>query len=281
MTYPFVHARFDYGTRKAQVLAFLVHFAEGGGTVGYLANQPARGVSVHYVIEDNGRTVQMLDETHASGSVDPTKIRTTNDADGFYGVSAAVAVLGKYARDPNSAVISLEIEGFALQGPNTAQKAALVALVDDVRHRYPAIGLLGHRDFADYKPCPGRLIPWTAIGGHGPQEVDMPYEFKVERWKRNADGVLITTVGAPKKADGTVDYTSRLALLSGSDGARRLDAVSRASITPVTAALDDTFYAALTAYAIPDSATAVNAALDYVAGPATAVITAIHEARPR
>jgi hypothetical protein len=63
--------------------------------------------------------------------------------------------------------------------------------------------------------------------------------------------------------------------------ARRLDAVSRASITPVTAALDDTFYAALTAYAVPESATAVNAALDYVAGPAAAVITAIHEARPR
>jgi hypothetical protein len=48
---------------------------------------------------------------------------------------------------------------------------------------------------------------------------------------------------------------------------------------PVT--LDDTFYAALTAYAVPESATAVNAALDYVAGPAAAVITAIHEARPR
>lgn len=170
MSYPFRQARFDYGPRKGPILGFVVHMAEGGGTVGFLAGNPARGVSVHYVIEYSGRIVQMLLEGHASGSIDPSQIRKSDDPDRFFGRAAAVAVLGSWADDPNSVVISLEIEGFAADGPNVDQAAALVALVDDVRRRYPAIGLLGHRDFADYKACPGRLIPWPLLGGHGHQE---------------------------------------------------------------------------------------------------------------
>jgi hypothetical protein len=168
MVYPFVQAKYDYGVRTAPVRAFLVHMAEGGGTVGYLAHDPARGVSVHYVIEYSGRIVQMLAESHASGSVDPTQIRTTDDVDHFYGVTAAKAVMGAYWNDPNSAVVSLEMEGFATDGPNAAQAISLIELVDDVRSRFPDIGLLGHRDFASYKACPGKHIDWPALGGHGP-----------------------------------------------------------------------------------------------------------------
>jgi hypothetical protein len=168
MTYPYVQAAFDYGARKGPALAFVVHMAEGAGTVGYLSRDPARGVSVHYVIETSGRIVQMLHEDRASGSINPNDLRTTNDADGFFGVKAAHAVLGSWASNPNAAVISLEIEGYASQGPNKAQHDALVRLVTDVRSRHPKIGLLGHRDFADYKACPGRRIDWASIGGHGP-----------------------------------------------------------------------------------------------------------------
>lgn len=171
MTYPFVHATEDYGLRKGPVLAFVVHMAEGGGTVGFLSKPDVvRGVSVHYVIEYTGRIVQMLLETHASGSINPADIRTTDDADGFYGATTAKAVLGSWWKDPNSAVISVEIEGFAASGPNAAQHGSLRTLVDDVRSRYPQIGLLGHRDFADYKACPGRLIHWDDLGGHGAAE---------------------------------------------------------------------------------------------------------------
>ncbi len=167
MTYDFVAARYDYGPRKGPVRAFLIHMAEGGGTVGFLSRSPARGVSVHYVIEYSGRIVQMLSEAHASGSVNPQEIRTTDDPDGFYGATTAKAVMGSWWNDPNSAVISVEIEGFAADGPNAAQAASLVELVDDVRTRFPDIGLLGHRDFADYKACPGKHIDWPALGGHG------------------------------------------------------------------------------------------------------------------
>lgn len=169
MSWPFVQARYDYGRRTAPVLGFVVHMAEGGGTVGYLARSPARGVSVHYVVESSGRVVQMLLESHASGSINPNDIRTTDDAV-LYGISSARAVLGSHVTDPNSAVISVELEGFAREGPNDPQVIGLQALLADVRRRYPRIGLLGHRDFQDVKPCPGRLIPWPLLGGHA---VDM------------------------------------------------------------------------------------------------------------
>jgi hypothetical protein len=171
--YPFVQAYHDYGRRRGPVLGFVVHMAEGGGTVGYLSRPNPNGVSVHYVIERNGRIVQMLREDHAGGHIDPTKIRVT-DGPAPYGATAARAVLGAWHRDPNSATIAVEVEGYALAGPSPVQVTALDALVDDVRGRYPSIGLLGHRDFQSYKRCPGARIPWALLGGHGPAGGDMP-----------------------------------------------------------------------------------------------------------
>lgn len=179
MAYPFVRAYFDYGPRRRPVLAFVVHMAEGGGTVGYLSRQNPNGVSVHYVVERSGRVVQMLREDRASGSIRPSSVRATDDPiftspDGdrvAYGASAAKAALGSYWRDPNSAVLSCEIEGFARDGPNAAQLAALTYLVADCRSRHPRMRLLGHRDFADYKACPGKRIRWGQLGGHWPDEV--------------------------------------------------------------------------------------------------------------
>jgi hypothetical protein len=110
----------------------------------------------------------MLDETHASGSINPNELRSSDDANG-YGWTAARAVLGQYYRDPNSAVISLEIEGFAAAGPNAKQQAALIALVNDVRSRYPQIGLLGHRDFTTTKACPGTTSTGRPSAATAPQ----------------------------------------------------------------------------------------------------------------
>lgn len=166
MTYPFVAAFAQYGPRKGPVKAFIVHMAEGAGTVGFLSRKNERGVSVHYVIETNGRTVQMVHETDASGSINPNDLRTTDDPDTF-GATVRKAVMGDWDHDPNSAVITVEVEGYAAAGPNSTQAIALAALVRDVRSRYPDIGLLGHRDFQDYKACPGKHIDWPSLGGHG------------------------------------------------------------------------------------------------------------------
>ena len=218
LTYPFVAAYHAYGARKGPALALAIHMAEGGGTVGYLSRDAARGVSVHFVIERTGRIVQMLDLAAASGSIDPTRIRTTDDADGFYGVSHAKRVLGDWWRDPNSAVISVEIEGYASIGPNAIQQDALADWAVDMRQKVPTLrGALGHRDFASYKACPGRRIDWTRIGGHGLwAEEDDTVTITRNRWERwkavNGNGVLRRNPvrsEAPfvRLADGTEVFT--------------------------------------------------------------------------
>lgn len=178
VAYPFVRSFHDLGVRRGPVLGFVVHMAEGGGTVNYLAKQNPNGVSVHYVIERTGRIVQMLREDHMHTSIRTSAIRMDTESDGFYGRKAALAVLGRWADitttlGPNHATIAAEVEGFAASGPNTAQHGSLRTLVNDVRSRFPDIGLLGHRDL-NVKTCPGRLIDWASLGGHGPKDSTEP-----------------------------------------------------------------------------------------------------------
>lgn len=199
MTYPFVAASAQYGTRKGPVKAFVVHLAEGGGTVGFLSRPNPRNVSVHYVIEYTGRIVQMVRESEATGSINPNELRTTDDPTTF-GATVRKAVMGEWDRDPNSAAITVEIEGFAATGPNTAQHGSLRTLVADVRSRHPSMGLLGHRDFQDYKACPGKLIHWSELGGHGTGELM---------------GLQITLPAAP--------LVGRLAIVKGTDAIRVSD----------------------------------------------------------
>jgi hypothetical protein len=180
MTYPFVQAFHDLGKAKGPRLAFVVHMAEGGGTVGYLAKRNPNGVSVHYVIERSGRIVQMLREDHMHASINTRDIRTSDDPDGFYGKTARTAVMGTWGTinqgtsGPNHASIAVEIEGVAKDGPNADQTAALARLYRDLQSRHPGIRSLGHRDFADYKACPGRKVAWDLVGGHGTEGAAMP-----------------------------------------------------------------------------------------------------------
>lgn len=158
----------------ADIRAIYLHMAEGGGTVSWLTR--ADGNSSHYVVEYDGEIVQMVREAHWAGSVNPRALRSTDDPSfeylGLrqrYGRSEAVRALGGTAfyADPNQYGIAVEIEGFAATGPNVQQRAALKALVADIRRRrskpYP---VLCHRDFQSYKACPGRRIPWPDYGGH-------------------------------------------------------------------------------------------------------------------
>ena len=210
MAFPFTPSHVDLGPARGPRLAIAWHMAEGGGTVGFLAKPNPHGVSVHFVIEQSGRIVQMLalERMHTSirirnrdGSL---ALRSTTDSLSTspfaYGAVTRRAVMGEWADiattlGPNHATIGVEVEGFAAKGLNEAQHAAAVALATEMRSTFPSLrGHLGHRDF-NVKGCPGSLFPFAALGGHGLlglAEDDVKItRNRWERWRAvNGNGVL-------------------------------------------------------------------------------------------
>ncbi len=178
----------DYGPRgRWPTLAVVWHVAEGKNVAQYLSRDPARGVSVHYTVEQatdrwaDGEVVRCLPEDRISGSINPKAIRRTDDPGGYYGASHAKAACGRYWPDtsPNVLVISVEVAGTAKAGPTEAQQRSMVALWDELKHRYPKVIPLGHRDWQDVKPCPGKTASmkaaFSAVGGHGTDHSEVRY----------------------------------------------------------------------------------------------------------
>lgn len=214
--YPYVASYWDnYGPRE-RTLGLMLHMAEGSGTVGYLDKNgkiPPRGVSVHFVCELSGRMVRMLNLYDVSGSLNPND-RSTDKA--YYGHSHLVDVLGDYWFNPNQAVISIEIEGFARTGPNAAQQKALVQWAADMVGQFPSIrGALGHADQTDTKGCPGTTpemkAVFASIGGHGlwtPQEEPPPvldFTYQLNQPDSGPGTVTVTIDGADAiLADGSL-----------------------------------------------------------------------------
>ncbi len=167
------------GPRPYDTLGFVVHMAEGLNVATYLAgNNVGRNVSVHFTIEQktstfaDGEIIQQMDLDRISGSINPGTVRTTDDPDGYYGASHAKHVVGSYwPRNVNRAVITVELAGRGVIGPNPAQVESLLRLFAFLRERYPDIKPLGHRDWQSVKGCPGytRAIKdaFARMGGHG------------------------------------------------------------------------------------------------------------------
>lgn len=171
-------ARWDYGSRRGYpTLGVIFHMAEGTNVASYLVSETRAGVSVHYTIEQatsrfsNGEIQRILPENRISGSVNPNLVRRTNDSDGYYGVRHNRFALGAYWSNPNVAVITVEVAGRAKDGPTHKQMDSMVALFEDIERRYDRVVPLGHRDFADYKACPGKTdrikLAFDRMGGHG------------------------------------------------------------------------------------------------------------------
>jgi hypothetical protein len=214
MTYVFQQARWFTPGAITEYRALVIHHAEGGGTVKYLSTV-ARDVSASHVIEYSGRIVQMVKDGDASHCQHVSPEPYTSENFGIYSSLTGRAVLGAEGwADVNRYVFAVEIEGFRAAGPNAAQKLALQALVADLRGRFPSMrGLLGHRDVQD-KSCPGALIPWAEIGGHGMfEEAEVtPTTIVVQRWTANGtNGALRTAPDrslVPSKIPGGTEILS-------------------------------------------------------------------------
>jgi hypothetical protein len=258
-TYPFVQAAYDFGKRKGPTLGLMFHGAEAeSGVVGYLSRDPARHVSANFVCERDGRMVRMLNIDNASGSMNPAD-RSTDKA--YYGHKHLVAVLGDWWRDPNSVVISVEIEMYARIGPNDAQVNSLIAWSKDMKSRYRSIrGALGHADQTDTKGCPGttakmRLV-FNAIGGHGlwgvQEDQEEPVKIKpagIENWALDGGPNRVTTIGIPERADGKPDPDYRVAYVAiPSPGEDYFHEVARDRLSDWKSDLDKPLLAALANY---------------------------------
>ncbi|HEU4571537.1 MAG TPA: N-acetylmuramoyl-L-alanine amidase [Candidatus Limnocylindrales bacterium] len=307
MTYPFVQAKWFSAGKREEVRALAFHFAEGGGTVGYFEN-PTRGnppkpvdVSATFVIEYSGRIVQMVRDD----DVDHCQHISygTWSYPGGLSRSRGVAVLGADVMNQTDAtrvnryVQAIELEGFRAKGPNPAQEAALIALVAERRARFPELrGLLGHGDIQN-KACPGALIPWDKLGGHGLFEEGDDVQttvtiktFPAPRVFRAAAGITtirrftgtgeVAGIAAPYSAsvdaaveieqtDNRVPHGSGFLRISTGGSAGFFILASQVVLDPAA----DPVAAAVKV--------AVNAALDHVQPAATAVATAIAEARIR
>ena len=281
MAYPFVQAKWYTPDAIVDVRALVVHMAEGGGTVGYLRNPP-RDVSAHYVVEYSGRIVQMVRDGDASHSLhtSPEPYRTASY--GIYSPDIARAVLGDGWADPNRYLHAVEVEGFRAAGPNVAQIASLVELVADLRARFPLRGLLGHRDIQD-KPCPGGLIPWPALGGHGPFMTITV--VKREQWtptvtNGQSNGVLRATSDRAAPVSSRVPIGSSIVTIAevktGPGGAKSNDDWRLVDVTgaPLYALRSDWVSQGAPVIPAPDCSAAVKAATDPLEARITEVIAA-------
>jgi N-acetylmuramoyl-L-alanine amidase len=111
---------------------------------------PRLQVSAHYLIEKNGRIVQLVDE----------RLRAWH---------AGVASWGS-VDDLNSVSIGIELDNNGAQPYPEPQIAALLELLADLHERYkiPRQNVLGHADVAPRRKVdPGRLFPWRRLAQAG------------------------------------------------------------------------------------------------------------------
>jgi hypothetical protein len=148
------------GMREVRAAAW--HFAQGGGTDTWLTRlDGAQGNnSCHIVIKYDGSIRQIVEFDDASWSLHISWDADSNDAPDYniFALRYVKEALGAGWSDPNRYIVAIEIEGFFQTGANAAQRRTIVALARFLEANYPKLVHLGHRDFQDYKPCPGPTL---------------------------------------------------------------------------------------------------------------------------
>ena len=115
-----------------------------------ILSDPGSKVSAHYVIDRDGRLVQLVDE----------RARAWHAGDSRWGGIA----------DLNSSSIGIELVNTGDEPFAEPQITALLSLLSGLHERYriPAANYLGHADIAPgRKVDPSRYFPWQRLAGQG------------------------------------------------------------------------------------------------------------------
>ncbi len=91
----------------------------------------------HYIIEVNGNIVKLLDESDVS-----------NGVKGFNSETINVCYVG-----------GINASGKAVDNRTEKQKDSLLSLLKNIKKRYPAAEIRGHRDFSPDLNCNGKIEP--------------------------------------------------------------------------------------------------------------------------
>ena len=146
----------NHGARKREVSLLVMHYTGMDAAEAAIERlrDPDAGVSAHYVVCEDGRTVQLVDEDRRAWH----------------------AGLGVWAgeRDVNSASIGIEIVNgghcFGLPDFPRAQIDAVIELSEAIMARWTihAAGVIGHSDMApERKLDPGERFPWARLADCG------------------------------------------------------------------------------------------------------------------
>lgn len=126
-------------------------------------------VSAHYIISENGKVVQMLNDY----------LRAWHAGNSTWGKTT----------DLNSCSIGIELDNNGFKPFTEAQISSLVALLTKLKKDYniPTQNFLGHADIAPgRKQDPSALFPWKILAEKGfgiwPDEIlePAPFDFKIE-----------------------------------------------------------------------------------------------------
>lgn len=148
----------NFDQRRGPPDLILLHYTgmeTGEAAIARLRDPEAR-VSAHYVVEEDGRILRLVDEARRAWHAGKSWWRGETDI--------------------NAVSIGIEIVNpgheFGYRPFPEAQVAAVIDLVADIRTRWsvPDARILGHSDVApDRKTDPGELFPWKRLAeaGHG------------------------------------------------------------------------------------------------------------------
>ncbi len=150
------HASPNFNARRLPLSMLVLHYTgmeTGEAAIARLADAEA-GVSAHYVVEEDGRIIQMVAEDQ----------RAWHAGKGVW----------RGCEDVNSASIGIEIvnggHDFGLPDYPEPQIEAVLALSQAILARHPiaACDVIGHSDLApDRKQDPGEKFPWKRFADAG------------------------------------------------------------------------------------------------------------------